>query len=247
MDALAYYSTRPRELYDRLLSEAERRREVVHDRSRVPPGADTLPDALHDFLGVPRECDLCVGFDEVYRGVLARVPGANFHDSGLGTVRGVWTLTRHLRPDVVVETGVARGFSSATILAALAANGHGELHSIDLPEVGMLRAGHSGCAVPEELLPRWHRLYGGSRRLLPQLLRQLGSIDLFVHDSLHTKANMAFEMRAAWQSLAHGGALLVDDADVNAAFPEFANEAGAHFLLREQGNRAGAFGVIRKP
>lgn len=248
IDALVYYSTRPLELYDRLASEVERRREAAPDRVPIPDdGAGTPSDAVHDLLGVPRDCALCEGFDEVYHGALARVPGSNHHDAGLGTVRGVWTVTRHLQPKVVVETGVARGFSSAAILAALEANGHGELHSIDLPEVNLVRTGQAGGAVPEELLPRWDLLHGGSRRLLPQLLRRLGSIDLFLHDSLHTRANMIFEMRAAWQSLTPGGVLFVDDTNANTAFLEFAHEVGAHSLFREQGNKAGAFGVIRKP
>jgi hypothetical protein len=40
---------------------------------------------------------------------------------------------RSLKPRVIVETGVASGLSSAHILRALAANGTGTLHSIDLP------------------------------------------------------------------------------------------------------------------
>ena len=46
-------------------------------------------------------------------------------DSALG--RFVYAVVRASRPDVVIETGVATGVTSAHILAALADNEHGEL------------------------------------------------------------------------------------------------------------------------
>jgi hypothetical protein len=47
----------------------------------------------------------------------------------------LYVAVRTLQPRVVVETGVASGWSSAHILRALEANGAGVLHSIDLPNV----------------------------------------------------------------------------------------------------------------
>lgn len=44
-----------------------------------------------------------------------------------------YTLIRKVQPAIIVETGVAHGTSTLTILTALEKNGHGELHSIDLP------------------------------------------------------------------------------------------------------------------
>src|SRR4051812_9989904 len=45
----------------------------------------------------------------------------------------LYLFTRAVRPDVFVETGVHNGLGSAFTLLALARNGHGTLHSIDLP------------------------------------------------------------------------------------------------------------------
>lgn len=52
-------------------------------------------------------------------------------DARLG--RLAWCLTRHLRPEFVVETGVARGLTTRVILEAMDRNGRGRLWSIDLP------------------------------------------------------------------------------------------------------------------
>jgi hypothetical protein len=56
---------------------------------------------------------------------------------------------------------------------------------------------------------------------LPILLAQLGQIDLFIHDSLHSERNVRFEVDRAWAVLRPGGAIVVDDIDVNRGFHSF--------------------------
>lgn len=133
--------------------------------------------------------------------------------------RCCYLVCRLSKPAVVVETGVAYGVSSAFILAALAQNGHGVLHSVDLPP---LRRGYArsswGVAVPETLKPRWTLHHGASGRLLSGLLDELGTVDVFLHDSLHTRRNMGSEFEAAWPRLRTGGVLLADDVERNRAF-----------------------------
>ena len=52
-----------------------------------------------------------------------------FHKSSL-----LYVISRILKPQTVVETGVAAGTSSFGILSALCDNHYGHLYSIDLPE-----------------------------------------------------------------------------------------------------------------
>lgn len=202
---------------------------------------------VHRLLGVTGECDLCSDFPGVWSDISGRFPERHYHDSGLGTMHAVWSATRHLSPDRVVETGVARGFTSAVILSAMAANGRGHLWSIDLPEVNLVVSGGAGGAVSPELTSRWTWSRGGSRRLLPLILAEHGPLDVFIHDSLHTRTNMLFEMRLAWSALRPGGLLLVDDADHNSAFTEFVAENEARWGAGVQGNRPGVFGAVLKP
>jgi hypothetical protein len=68
-------------------------------------------------------------------------------------------------------------------------------------------------------------------RRLPGLLTELGLVDIFVHDSRHTEGNVRFEMEQAWQHLRPGGALLVDDIDVNAGFARFMKAVANHQFL----------------
>jgi len=150
--------------------------------------------------------------------------------------QGLYTLIRLLKPEIVVETGVAAGVSSAYILKALEENDNGELLSIDFPNyelnyfpklglnpVSILPDGKEpGFAVPAELRHRWHLKLGKkSQEILPQLLKEFGNCDCFLHDSEHTYKNMMFEYREAWRHLRNGGLLLSDNIFMNSAFHDF--------------------------
>lgn len=78
-----------------------------------------------------------------------------------------------------------------------------------------------GIAVGNRFANRWTYIKGSSRRRLPGLLSELGQIDLFIHDSLHSERNVRFEMELAWAALRPGGALVVDDVDANWGFWSF--------------------------
>ena len=154
-----------------------------------------------------------------------------------------YAAARSLRPDVIVETGVASGVSSTYLLFALHKNGAGILHSIELGDPRYLPAGKPpGWLVPEWLKSRWKLLIGDARRELPDLLNKLGQVDIFIHDSLHTYEQMLWEYRAAYPYLRGGGLLLSDDAALNAAFYEFAAEAGVSDAQILRG-----VGFLRKP
>ena len=139
-----------------------------------------------------------------------------------------YAAIRALRPELVVETGVAIGVSSSYLLLALRGNGKGELHSIEVGDSSYLPPGFSpGWIVPDELRGRWTLHLGDARDLLPKLLRQLGKLDVFIHDSLHTDEHMRFEFAEAYPHLRDGGLLIADDALWNRAFLEFARQVGA--------------------
>jgi hypothetical protein len=73
---------------------------------------------------------------------------------------------------------------------------------------------------------------------------EVGQVDLFIHDSLHTVGNMRFELETAWPRIREGGVVFVDDADCNDAFADFASSVGGPARLCSQGDRDGAFGLI---
>lgn len=157
-----------------------------------------------------------------------------------------YVVVRSMRPAVVVETGVWRGLSSWTLLAALDANGFGELVSIDFPPLDPSQQVEVGHLVPEELRSRWALELGPSRQLLPLVVGRVPSVDVFIHDSDHTTANMSREFRVAWQAMAPGGALLSDDIEANHAFVRFARRVHSTPVVVPKMRRSGYLGMLRK-
>jgi hypothetical protein len=112
------------------------------------------------------------------------------------------------------------------------------LYSVDAPNVTydagtyvdakMLPDGRKpGFVIPPSLLGRWELVVGLSRDVLLPLLKRIGSIDLFFHDSEHTYENQSFEYRVAWRHLKPGGMLISDDVHLNCSFRDFCHEGGA--------------------
>ncbi len=148
----------------------------------------------------------------------------------------LYVLVRALKPDIFVETGVSGGESSTFILQAMEDNKKGELHSIDFPqaivEKGLttisLDGKPSGWLIPEHLKHRWHLTLGKSEEVMEPLLKKLGKIDIFFHDSLHTYDHMLFEYNACWDYLVDDGILISDDIVVmngkgHSPFVDFGN------------------------
>jgi hypothetical protein len=223
--------------------------------------------ALHRSLGMQSEA-VIDGFWPLWRGVIAElgqqgvtVGPFSFHewnDGDAGFVRAIWSLVRHLRPEVVVETGVAHGMTSRFILEAMERNDAGRLWSIDLPPVNPVTRQEVGIAARQSGVKRerWRYIEGTSRRRLLPLVERLGQIDLFIHDSMHSFRNVMFELETVWDYLRPGGVIIVDDIDANAAFQTFSLRFREHTSLictaeplrpdMRRFNQKGLFGIICK-
>jgi predicted ATP-grasp superfamily ATP-dependent carboligase len=258
--------TDPRAAWDRVRDRFDERRDRRRPRCPYEVERDWDP-RLHQILGIKWPCDTEFEFRtlwpevmrpfEAKREWIGRGAFGGWGDGEPGFVRALWHLVRHLRPTNVVETGVARGFTTRFILEALERNGTGHLWSIDAPPVMKPElVGQVGVAVLDRLRHRWSYIKGSSAQRLPRLLSQLGRIDLFIHDSRHTERNVRFELNRAWAALRPGGALLVDDIDLNWGFNSITRAFSGHqFLIchaeplqpdppRFDGR--GLFGIIRK-
>jgi predicted O-methyltransferase YrrM len=132
-------------------------------------------------------------------------------------------LVRAFSPRVCVETGTAAGISATVILRDLARRGEGQLYSID---VDSPRSDRYGALIPAELCGRWELRLQQDEPLLPALLDELKSIDLFLHDSRHTYRHMKWEYETVWPHLRSGGCLASHDVITTTAFDDFRREHG---------------------
>ena len=134
----------------------------------------------------------------------------------------LYLIIRSLKPDTVVETGVASGESSTFMLQAMDDNKKGKLFSIDFPpsvdqskrKIIFPKDKSSGWIIPGNLKDRWELHEGDSADLLLPLLQKLGTIDGFFHDSLHTYDHMMFEYKTSWDFMRNGGILFSDDVAI---------------------------------
>ena len=91
---------------------------------------------------------------------------------------------------------------------------------------------------------RWSYLEGSSRQRLPSVVAEVGHVDMFIHDSLHTAKNTIFEMDQVASALAPGGVMLVDDIKGHAGFATLARRhPGYQTIVCPSADRVGTFGI----
>ncbi len=175
----------------------------------------------------------------------------------------LYTLVREVRPNIMMETGVLHGMTSAFVLEAMEMNARGKLISVDLPSshdsgpansdgINAVLPQHqkSGWLVSKRLAPRWQLELGSSLEVLPRMFAANPEIDMFLHDSDHVYPVMWQEMCLAWDHMREGGFLICDNIDFSRAFFDFCRRVGRlPFVLSAPDTRphpAIRFGMLRK-
>ena len=120
----------------------------------------------------------------------------------------VHVVCRLMKPDVAIETGVGKGFISASVLDALEQNGKGKLYSVELPSLYVGYRKQIGEQIPGRLRHRWRLNYGPSAVVLPRLIDELGSVDFFVCDSGSGYENQVLEFSTILAAMPAGGVLI---------------------------------------
>ena len=134
----------------------------------------------------------------------------------------LYLITRINKPKNILQTGVMFGLFDAHILLALHHNEKGKLDSIDLPEQpGDIEHGYF---IPENLKDRWNLHIGNVKNLLPKLLSERESIDIFFHDSKHRYSHMMWEFNESYRYIKESGILASHDVINNQAFEKFTNK-----------------------
>jgi len=175
-----------------------------------------------------------------------RAKGALVEMGGPGDLQLIYAAARLCGARAAVETGVAYGWSSLAILAALSDNGGGRLASVDMPYPRMNNERFVGIAVPDDLRAHWTLIRLPDRNGLKHAIESLGgSIDFAHYDSDKSYYGRDFAYPLIWDALAPGGVFISDDIEDNLRFAEFVAEKGVSFAVTES---SGKFvGICRKP
>jgi predicted O-methyltransferase YrrM len=124
----------------------------------------------------------------------------------------LYWLTRYLKPNVIVETGVAAGWSSRAFLAAVAKNCTGTLYSSDLPYFRLPKPERFvGILVEEQLRGNWVLQLDADEVNLPRILEQVAEVDIFHYDSDKMASGRNLAVNLVRDKLAPAGLIIMDD------------------------------------
>jgi len=160
--------------------------------------------------------------------ILSRLP---VKMGGGGNCVLLYFLARHIKPKVIVETGVSMGFSSQTFLSSLQLNGHGHLYSSDFPYFRLPDPEkYIGCVVEEHLKANWTLLIEGDHKNLTAISEQITSIGLFHYDSDKSYAGRSEALIILKEKLIDA-TVVFDDIGDNFHFRDFCKQAGQKSLI----------------
>ena len=153
---------------------------------------------------------------------------------GGGAYPLLFFLVRLIKPEVVVETGVAAGWSPHTILEALSRNERGRLFSSDFPYFRLSQPERFiGVLVPEHLRSRWSLDIRGDQIALPCIVNQNAAIDLFHYDSDKSYAGRRAAYKLIEPRLTNSSWVIMDDIHDNLFFRDWVTHHGLSYTIFE--------------
>jgi predicted O-methyltransferase YrrM len=160
-----------------------------------------------------------------------RAMRAGVQMGGPGDVNLLFAAARMSGAARLVETGVAFGWSSLALLAAIEDRDGARLVSIDMPYPREGKEAFVGAVVPERLRERWTILREPDRHGLEKAIALLGTMDLAHYDSDKSWWGRRYAYPLIWSALAPGGVFISDDIQDNLAFREFVEEKRTPFAV----------------
>jgi predicted O-methyltransferase YrrM len=172
-----------------------------------------------------------------------------FELGGGGGYPFLYFITRYLKPEIVVETGVAAGFSSHAFLSAIAANKAGSLYSSDFPYFRLPRPErYIGIVVQESLKSNWSLYLEGDEVNLSKIFQQVNKVDIFHYDSDKSYSGRAFAMSKAKSKISRSGVILMDDIQDNSYFYDYIEreQPESWHVFEFRGKYIGLIGDLQK-
>lgn len=154
---------------------------------------------------------------------------------GGGNYHLLYFMVRYIQAKIVVETGVAAGWSSQSILTALQKNENdGKLYSSDFPYFRFDNPEkYIGFLVDEDLKKQWSLFIDGDQNNLPLIAGQVERIDLFHYDSDKSYQGRDFAYDRLKPKLYDQSVIIFDDIQDNLHFKEFVESQNSSFCVLE--------------
>jgi predicted O-methyltransferase YrrM len=163
-----------------------------------------------------------------------RAQGSAVRMGGAADVNLLYAIVVLSQARRVIETGVAYGWSSLAILAALGRRPDAVLISVDMPYPKMKNERFVGIVVPEALRGPWTILHEPDRHGIEKAVLQAGApIDVTHYDSDKSWWGRQYAYPLLWRALRPAGIFISDDIQDNMAFAEFVAARKPVFAVTE--------------
>jgi predicted O-methyltransferase YrrM len=141
-------------------------------------------------------------------------------------------LTRFLKPDIVLETGVAAGHSSKVILKALEKNKKGVLFSSDFPYFRIKNPEkYIGILLDEKLKKNWNLAIEGDEINLKGFFKTIKKVDLFHYDSDKSYKGKKKVFNLIIEKMSEGSIMIFDDIQDDTFFIDIVAEYDFNFKV----------------
>jgi len=141
---------------------------------------------------------------------------------GEGAISFIYQLVKHSNAKKIIETGVAYGWSSLSILLAIKDSKDARLISNDMPYINMENDAYVGCVVSENLKDKWELQRLPDIKGIPLALEKFNNkIDFCHYDSDKSYTGRMWATPLLWNALNKNCSLVADDINDNLAFKHF--------------------------
>jgi predicted O-methyltransferase YrrM len=160
----------------------------------------------------------------------------------------LYFLVRKIKPNIVVETGVAAGWSSLAILRALKKNGKGKLYSSDFPYFRLESpTQYIGYLAKNEINKiDWFLDIRGDDLAIPEILKRIGNnnIDLIHYDSDKSYSGRNTVFKNLFPKINNKTIIIFDDIQDNLHFKNLIERTKKdYFILKFKGKYLGIIGA----
>ncbi len=166
---------------------------------------------------------------------------SNISFGGGGNFILLYFLIRKFKLSNIVETGVAAGWTSLSILRALQKNGEGKLYSSDFPYFRLENPEkYIGYLAKEENnISNWFLDIRGDDKALPEITKQIGNknIDLFHYDSDKSYSGRSNALKLIGSKLSSKTIIIFDDIQNNLHFKDYIEKNKLNFHVIEFGGK----------
>jgi predicted O-methyltransferase YrrM len=152
---------------------------------------------------------------------------------GPGYIELIFAAATLARARCAVETGVAYGWSSLALLAAMRERG-GHLVSVDRPYPAAGNEAFVGIVVPDDYRANWRIVREPDRHGIRKALGSFpGGIDIAHYDSDKSYRGRLYGYAKLWNALRPGGVFISDDIQDNMAFAAFVQARSIAYSVAE--------------